>query len=534
MSPEGASASSGPIGWAEMPPARAEARVRTWPSVVLPLLAASVVVVVLFLHGRTIAAGVLLLVVATLTVVRRSSPSMDRRVGRALDRIGRAVGHVLRVVLLGVIYAVFFVPIAVIAAFTRSPALGGEPGAAPAWMSRDQDQTRGRPMPKRGFGPEPRWRRSHRSPLGVVCTALVVLVLVDVLAGSLLTSTGLMPPVDRGDVYRLEHARPEAESPAFGGAPWAGQLMGELIDFQADQYAYTPYIQHTYYPYESDYINTTDTERLSYQPALADGQQPLRIAFFGGSVIFGIGQRDLHTIPSAFARIAEEQGVPVEVHNFGFPRWVSWQEMLYFERMLARHGPFDLAIFLDGYNEFYTQAQSLSYDPTFHAAAATGLLIDDFRAKHATQPTFLDSPRELVDSYRRSSAIWRIADRLTGREAGIFGQASARVGSPAEQADAALDIYRRSTEMIADLGDSHGTPYRFFWQPQADGWDPSVIARLPPSVTDLSQAFDGRQDLYIDPVHTNEEGARILAQAMWDSVAADLQARPAAARVDGG
>src|SRR5690606_11834165 len=60
MSPEGASASSGPIGWAEMPPARAEARVRTWPSVVLPLLAASVVVVVLFLHGRTIAAGVLL------------------------------------------------------------------------------------------------------------------------------------------------------------------------------------------------------------------------------------------------------------------------------------------------------------------------------------------------------------------------------------------------------------------------------------------------------------------------------------------
>lgn len=385
-------------------------------------------------------------------------------------------------------------------------------------------------MPNRGYGPEPRWRRAHRSPLGVACTALVLLVVLDIAAGSLLTATDVLPPVDRGDVYRLEHARPESEADAFGDAPWAGELMDELIDFQADHFEYTPYIQHTYYPYASDYINTTDTERRSYQPAITEGERPLRVAFFGGSVVFGIGQRDQHTIPSEFARIAEAEGLPLEVHNFGFPRWVSWQEMMYFERMLTRNGPFDLAIFLDGYNEMLAQSQSLSYDPTFHAAAATGLLIADFRAKHATQPTFWDSPRELLDSYRRSSAVWRITDRLSGRQAGIFGQRDAQVGTPAEQTDAALGVYERSIDLIADLGDRHGTPYRFFWQPQSDGWDPVLLERLPPQVTDLSWVFDGRQEVYIDPVHTNEEGARLLAEAMWQSVGADLHLRAATAQ----
>jgi hypothetical protein len=93
-------------------------------------------------------------------------------------------------------YGLIFVPVSVIARLSRTPALGGDPDLDPGWMPRSR--ARGRPMPKRGFGPEPRWRRTHRSPVGVACTVVVALVIIDVVVGSVLTSSGLMPPVDRG------------------------------------------------------------------------------------------------------------------------------------------------------------------------------------------------------------------------------------------------------------------------------------------------------------------------------------------------
>ena len=61
----------------------------------------------------------------------------------------------------------------------------------------------------------------------------------------------------------------------------------------------------------------------------------LSVWFFGASALFGDGQRDDHTIPSEFARLAETDGIPVEVRNYGRPGVAMWQELELFQQLVG-------------------------------------------------------------------------------------------------------------------------------------------------------------------------------------------------------
>ncbi len=61
----------------------------------------------------------------------------------------------------------------------------------------------------------------------------------------------------------------------------------------------------------------------------------MSVWFFGASALFGDGQRDDHTIPSEFARLAEADGIPVEVRNYGRPGIAMWQELELFEQLVV-------------------------------------------------------------------------------------------------------------------------------------------------------------------------------------------------------
>jgi len=481
-------------------------------------------------HERWVAVAVLVGLVVSLTIARALSPSFDRRFLTILERIGHGVGTVLRWLLLGLATAVVFVPASLVQRLRPKQRLGMPRGhSGVGWVARSAMGPLG--AARRGYGSEPgRMAGARRSFAVIAAVTIACLLIVDVLAGAALTGTGVLLPLDRGDVYALEQVRPDEGGaiPAWRDEPWAIDLMDDLIRFQTERYEFVPYVQNQTYAFRSRYLNTTEEERVSYQPPGALGTDPLRVAFFGGSVMFGLGQRDQHTIPSEFARIAAASGVPVEVHNYGFPRWVAWQEFQYLERVLAGGETFDLIVFLDGFNEFFMQAAYYSPDPVHHAAGAIDELIGEFREQRATEPGPLDGLRELAATYRRNSAVWRVADRLTGRQIPIPGSAGP-VGTPEQQTSAALDIYGRTKRAVTSLAARNETPVRFFWQPQAAGWAPEVLARIPDDVTDLSAVFDGReQELYFDVVQTNEEGARILAASMWATLGPEVAAIAAA------
>ena len=98
--------------------------------------------------------------------------------------------------------------------------------------------------------------------------------------------------------------------------------------------------------------------------------------------MFGVGQRDEHTIPSEVARLAEDDGVALEVHNYGLPGWVAWQEVQYLERLLARGERYDLAVFYDGFNELLVQGTGYSADPTHLGADVMDRFARDFTREH--------------------------------------------------------------------------------------------------------------------------------------------------------
>lgn len=451
------------------------------------------------------------------------SARFARTVSRLVDSFAAAVGHIIRWVLLGMICLFVLLPgSALLVLFRRQSTQRLRGFDRGGWTQRiDLGPTA---SSRRGFGAEPTTTHRLGVPrLSTAVTVLVALVCVDVAGGAFLTGAQILPPIDRGDIYRIEHADPESGVDlGQPGVPWIPQYVDELTTFQSEGYEYVPFLIQRTHEFHSRYLNTTDEERVSYEPVFADGVRPLRVAFFGASVMFGFGQRDAHTPASEFARIAEHEGIPVEVHNFGFPRMVLWQEFQLLERVLARGESFDLIVFLDGFNEFYVQAEEgLSPEPTHHAAGALGEFIADFRDQRATSPGAIDGLRELASTYRRNSAIGRLWDRATRKVARLPG-ADRFTGTPEQQADAALGIYGRARSCVTDLADTYRTPVRFFWQPQLPGWPAEILDRLPPDVIDLSHVDEGHKDDYFDIVHTNEEGARVLAEGMWDRLGADL------------
>lgn len=416
----------------------------------------------------------------------------------------------------------------------RSGAAGWMPLAG-ATASSVRHQSARRPSSAHEAPAAPRVRR-RPARLALTATGVVgALVALDVAIGAVLAGTGLLQPPDRGDALVLQQqaAAQTMAMPNIAEEPWAAAFGEELAAYQASAPVYVPYLVNAPHPFRGRLLNVADGERASYRAPLPGGSTPLHVAFFGGSTTFGIGQRDDHTIPSEFARLAEAAGVPVVVHNYGFPAWVSWQEHEYLERLLAAGRRFDLVVFYDGYNEFLVQRHFYSRDPTHYGASTLQVLASGWYEEHGVEPAFLDQPQELLDAYARSSALWRVLGRVTGREPTPDWQAVPSA-SELEQRDAALGIYRRSTARIRDTAARAGVPVRSFWQPIEAGWPPEVTQQLPPGVVDLSHVLDGReQDLYISEVHTNEEGARLVAGGLWQELS-PLVGQLATRRADAG
>lgn len=403
--------------------------------------------------------------------------------------------------------------------FVEAPEQGTTATAAPSTAVVDEEE-RGSTTPSR---PPPR-RRGHRVlvSLGVV----LALVLADLALGVVLQVTGVRDS-PRGNTRRDVEAAVATTMAAapIASEPWVQEYEHALVEYQLDGGDYTPFLVRGPRAFASEWLNTTDEERVSYEPATSEESDPLRVAFFGGSVMFGVGQRDAHTIPSEVARIAEDAGVPLEVHNYGLPGWVSWQEMQYLERLLARDEAYDLIVFYDGFNELLVQGTGYSPDPTHLGADVMDRFAADYHDEHEVPGHPWDGVSELAAAYRSNSGLARLLGKADPDPTAAQGGLRHATATPEEQADAALDIYGRATALVEGLADTHETPVRFFWQPSKAGWPDDLLAALPEGVTDVSHTLDGRQDeLYIDEVHTNEEGAHLMAEALWADIGPQLEA----------
>jgi lysophospholipase L1-like esterase len=123
--------------------------------------------------------------------------------------------------------------------------------------------------------------------------------------------------------------------------------------------------------------------------------------FFGGSVMWGFGSSDKHTIPSYFQNFSG-----IKSFNFGESAWTSDQSLMYLIRLLKDGHKPDYVIFYHGAND---------YDKCLQTGNHYGLLIEDKLQKKfkesmrsfskTTFKNFFSIPLEIIEKVRRVDPV---------------------------------------------------------------------------------------------------------------------------------
>ncbi|MCB0963622.1 MAG: hypothetical protein KDA98_10030 [Acidimicrobiales bacterium] len=294
--------------------------------------------------------------------------------------------------------------------------------------------------------------------------------------------------------------------------PWAKDWFSEMYQLRVER---DFFLGHRLLDFEGRYLNVVDGKRVSYTP----DDPELTVWFFGGSTMFGLGQRDEHTLPSVVAKAAEANGIRIRPVNFGVSGYVNWQSLEQFEQALsAGVEPPDLAVFYDGVNEW-----GMTEDRLALGDARLGS-VSRFPADDVERSWIQDSPDNV------GPVEWPEVGELA-------------VAMSAEQ-------YRRGCAVIAALAESYGVPIDFAWQPSpfakkphpADeglwerldfdvDWLPdsterytSILSRSGVEAIDLTMALDEVDaPVYFDGAHTNELGAQVIGEALYEQLRPQLE-----------
>jgi lysophospholipase L1-like esterase len=198
----------------------------------------------------------------------------------------------------------------------------------------------------------PSWRALRRVYVGLavlwlnacllfIAANLAALVYASLRAGS------ASPVAPRGpDLARLKQLLPEIGD---GAADFSRELSRDII--------YEPFTQFREKPFVGRYVNVN---QAGFRPGREQGPWPptglfFNVFLFGGSTTFGYGVPDDYTIGSYLQDRLSRAGLPrpPRVYNFGRGAYFSAQERALFEKLALDGFVPDLAVFLDGLNDFF-------------------------------------------------------------------------------------------------------------------------------------------------------------------------------------
>jgi hypothetical protein len=118
---------------------------------------------------------------------------------------------------------------------------------------------------------------------------------------------------------------------------------------------YSPFVEYRMTPDQGRHFTITEEGYRPNRQADQDLRRAGRKVFvFGGSTVMGSGVADSETIPAAVERALHGSGATdVQVFNFGVVSYFSTQERIALERLLTAGIKPDVAVFVDGLNDFY-------------------------------------------------------------------------------------------------------------------------------------------------------------------------------------
>ena len=305
---------------------------------------------------------------------------------------------------------------------------------------------------------------------------------------------------------------------AFADQPWWRQHDADLRTITRPGVAWNPYTAQHVQDVELETIKVRNGERVSWSPPPGGAGRRLTVWMYGGSTTFGFGQRDEHTIPSELAKLAAANGYTVDVVNKGVPGDLHADEAQRFAWDVTGDGPKpDVVVFYDGVNDVAAANERNTYR-TNGDADTPSLVLGTFR-----------------DEYRRRKELSeRFFPPAAPSGGGITPTTVSPQLGPKELARRAVSDYERSRLVSRATAVATGTDVLWFWQPTrvsrptVDG-EPTAgddkfiedeygTARtlVSKDVVDLTDVFDAnREPLFYDDIHTNEQGARLVAEGIF-------------------
>jgi lysophospholipase L1-like esterase len=463
---------------------------------ILPLVAAQVT---WFRHARPAVTAALFLASFLVVLAYRRAPAAVGFLDAQLRRVLSAAASILGgAVLFVVATVVLYLPGAAGALLDLHRRRRARPSY---WHNRTMDS---RQVARDAHHPfaatEPRVRlRRHLTGAAALVMVGLVLTTVNGRGGATLSD-------EQVDVFERGRAVRFSSLEAYRGVSFADALKAEQDVFSNEHLIPAAIGGYDVDDFTGRYTNVSEGVRRTIEPPACDTCTNATIWLAGGSAAFGLGQRDDHTIASELVRLAAEDGISLQVTNLGVPGWTLHQEVQkVLSRLDAGKGPPDLVLFYNGYNDVIG---------TVIDSAVNGVRPD--------QPALMDT--EDIRAFTSAGLDPALAG--TAKEIGALAAAKyererrrivrllAQRGIPAFhvfQPDALADD-RQYTHVkgIYEVGDNDreffDTALRF------------ASMQLAPAVVDLRHSLDSAPPVFADLVHTNEEGARRVARALYPLV----------------
>ena len=248
----------------------------------------------------------------------------------------------------------------------------------------------------------------------------------------------------------------------FDNVDWAKEYFYEYWS-AVGNVRWASYVNARCSPYSGKFINIDlGGIRNTWEPEVASSDDLIEIFFFGGSVGWGMGARDNHTIPSELAKLFEsKRGVKARITNYSENAYCGTQSLI--SLMLAlRSGKIpDVVIFLDGVNDSFSAfQQGIAGLPQneYNRVAELNLLHPQMRWRS------INAFIPIV--FRRTIRFFRyIAGFGNGEE--TFSQDSEGISESKHDAlaDDVVHIYADIMSTVRFLGNKWSFASYFFWQP---------------------------------------------------------------------
>ena len=228
-------------------------------------------------------------------------------------------------------------------------------------------------------------------------------------------------------------------------------------------YAYEPFTQFKERPYHGAYVNVS---AFGFRVSRNQGPWPpardtFNIFLFGGSTTFGYGVPDGQTIASHLQDYLTATGrSDIRFYNFGRGHYYSTQERILYEQLLTcGHVP-DMAIFVDGLNDFYFVRDQALFTDRFNE------LFADLTAPPRLPRFILQLPmaRAVQAARRRLDKLG--ADRVpNSAQAAVAADELEWLYNDAPVLERVINTYLANKKLIEAVSAAHKVEAVFVWQP---------------------------------------------------------------------